>query len=231
MRVSRPVDLVCDFRGESVDGRPVPEVAIPPSGEMQENPAGEAELAGLHDAGEQPVTAWPQVAQLADDAVFLGPGRLPERLRQGIGHAHAEGPERQVVNGLAVGVDEAASFAEPFAVVNGTAEHDCVEFRACFRLRLRAELRRRDLAHAGAERCGERPLRSTRRLMHTRPGCASVSPPDATVNKTDPGGQGSIVPFISRMEPTLSGVLDRRLCLRDGLASSDGRDAPTTPWT
>ena len=49
-------------QGPPVDGGPIPEVAVPSSGDVQDDPAGEGELAGLDDAGEQPVTARPQVA-------------------------------------------------------------------------------------------------------------------------------------------------------------------------
>jgi len=97
------------------------------SGKVQEDPAGEGELAGLDDAGEQPVTARPQVAQPGDDGVLFGAGDLPERPGQGVGHSHAEGPERPIADGLAVGVDEAGGLTEPLTVVHGAAQHDRVD--------------------------------------------------------------------------------------------------------
>ena len=64
-------------------GRADPEVAVPSSGDVQEDPAGEGELAGLDDAGEQSVTARPQVAQPGDDDVLFGAGGLPGTLWAG----------------------------------------------------------------------------------------------------------------------------------------------------
>jgi hypothetical protein len=88
------VELVGYFYGPPVDGGPVSKVAIPPTGEVQEDSAGEGELAGLYNAREQPMTARPQVAQLVDYGVLFGAGHLSDGFWQGVGHSHTEGPKR-----------------------------------------------------------------------------------------------------------------------------------------
>jgi hypothetical protein len=90
---------------------------------VEEDSAGEGELTGLNNAGEQLMTARPQVAQLVNDGVLFGTGDFSDGFWQGVGHSHTEGPKRSARNGLAVGVDEVGGFVEPLAVVNGAAQH------------------------------------------------------------------------------------------------------------